>query len=332
MDYKEFEYICFHMNIGHNKERTKLYFQFDVNSEHQRNIVEKYMNMKPDEFEKFWFPLCEKQKLVREQRLEEFKKLNSTDFSDMPLEKKLQYIDAITATNRTAEEWASYFTEVQGNLKACLFSMQPSKKFLLEEQRNLNHFMNALMGTEMVTLFGNGLVKRMKETKNRTPEQRKEDMLDFIHLFSQAYKIPQPELRFGDFPNAKTRLGECFIENNKSVINIHEKLLQDNDANCFTNFGVLFHELTHAKQNYWATTYDEKYSLYAKMFCALDKLISDKALNVNIYVLQPREGHAYYMEQKFEEQLNERVFDGKLTQKGLRFQVTRTLWYDYQGR
>lgn len=329
MTYKEFEHICFHIYFGTNETDNKLWFIYNPEDEIQRNFVKKYKDMSPREFDKIWLPFCEKQKAVRERRLKKFRKHKPSDFADMPLEQKIQYIDAIAKNPKSKEEWNEYFYKAHENLRACLFSIQPSKQFLLEEQRDLNHFMNAIIGA--------GLDKAIKEAEKRTPGQRKKDLEDFARLFCNVYKLPEPELRFeesemsGQFCPSVSLWDDGTFET-KGIISINEQLLQDSTDDKWKNFGILFHELMHARQFRWEFSLDEKHSPFTKVCDFTNDLTLDQGFNLEIYRLQPKEGHAYYMQWKFDEQCNERIFGGKIKQKALDAPAARTLWFDYPKR
>lgn len=331
MTYKEFEHIYFHIYFGINEaDNSKLWFLYNPEDKIQRNFVKKCKDMSPQEFDEIWLPFCEKQKVIRERRLKKFKKHKPSDFADMSMEQKIQYIDAIANINKSKEEQYEYFYETHRNLMACLFSIQPSKQFLLEEQRDLNHFMNALIGS--------GLDKAIKEVDKCTLKQRKQDLQDFAHLFCKIYKISEPELRFkenemsGQFCPTGTIYNDGKFEI-KGIININEQLLQDSADDKWKNFGILFHELMHARQFRWEFSLDEKYSPFTKVCKFPDDFTSyNQAFDLEIYRLQPKEGHAYYMQWKFNEQCNERIFNGKAKQDFLDAPAARTLWYDYQGR
>ena len=322
MDFEEFEYICFHMLVGPDKEHNKTWFLYDASNEHQCNIASKYENMPLNEFEKIWFPLCHKKKIIRKQLLKSFKRLNPSDFLDMSLEQKLQYLDAISGYKRSTKQWDTYFTpKTQDNLKACLFSMHPSKKFLLEEQRDLNHFINALIGI--------GFDREMKRMDKMTAEQQKEVMSKFVHIFSIVYKVPKPELLF---EKQLPMLAQCCPDNpNKRhfpFIKFNEGLLQYSEREWLDKFGILFHELIHVRQHWWP--FEERYPLFSRACNNLDTLTSNQSFNFEIYSLLPKEGHSYYMQHKFEEQCNERIFDYKEKPTSYPFATSRTLWFDYQ--
>ncbi|MBR1604538.1 MAG: hypothetical protein IJ660_00340 [Alphaproteobacteria bacterium] len=323
MDFEEFEYICFHMIVGPDKDTNRVCFGYDAGNLRACSIANKYKDMPLDKFEKAWFSLCNKKKMIRKQRLKEFTRLNSSDFSNMPLEKKLQYFDAISGYKCSTKQWDIYFTKAQDNLKACLFSIQPSKKFLLEEQRDLNHFINALIGT--------GLDKDIKKMDQKTSEQQKKVMSKFVHVFSKVYKIPEPELLF---EKELSSLGECCSDNPNMryypFIKINENLVQSSEREWLNKLGILFHELIHIRQHWWP--FEDKHPLFSRACNNLNNLTSNQSFNLEIYTLLPREGHAYYMQQKFEEQCNERIFDYKIKQDTLDLPTSRTLWYDYQGR
>lgn len=330
MTYKEFEHIYFHIYFGINEtDNNKLWFIHNPEDKIQRNFVKKCKDMSPQEFDKIWLPFCEKQKVIRERRLKKFKNYKPSDFADMPMEQKIQYIDAIANTNKSKEELGEYLSVTYKNLMACLFSIQPSKQLLLEEQRDLNHFMNVLIGSS--------LDKAIKEVDKRTLKQRKQDLQDFTHLFCKTYKISEPELRFeekemiGQFHATGTIYNDGRFEV-KGIIDINEQLLQDSTDDKWKVFGILFHELMHARQFRWEFSLDEKHSPFTKICKFTNDFTHYKAFNWEIYRLQPKEGHAYYMQWKFNEQCNERIFKGNAKQNVLDAPSARTLWYDYQSR
>lgn len=312
------------MNVGIDPTQGRLVFGYNSKNARQCAIVDKYKDMPPEEFKKLLPPLLEKQKIVYKRRLKKFKQLKPSDFAKMPLKRKLQYVESVSGQKYSSEEWSKLFLEVKDNLRACLFTLQPSKKFLLEEKRDLNHFMNAL--------FGVGLDKAIKETTQRNPEQRKQDMQDFLCVFCKVYKMPEPQLLFGEFNNPGAF--NCMDEDRtcRYTVKIHENLLQDKKMNGVKNFGILFHELMHAREAYLQLFNGDKHPEFSWILDNLQKLINDFKFDLDIYSLLPKEGHAYYMQQKFEEQLNERVFGGHAEQYDYNFQNSRTLWYDYQER
>ena len=322
MDYKEYEYIFFFMNIAIDGNRNRLTFGFNKNNRHQCYIVNKYKDMPPEEFMKEVKAYSKKDWIIGKKRLNKFKQLKTSDFSAMSLERKLQYIKAISDHPYSKEEWITLFTEIKDNLRACLFSLQPDKKFLLEEQRNLNHFMNALIGV--------GLDKAIKGATKKTPKEQKQDLHDFMSLFCKVYEMPEPDLKFGKF-NA---LGSCYKDQHfKCTVRIDNSLLKDAEKNSFRNFEILFHELVHVRQSYLQLFNGDKHPTFSWIFDNLENLINEKYFDLDTYSLLPKEGHAYYMQHKFEELCEERIFNNKPHNKeklNYSFSQARTLWFDYK--
>lgn len=174
-------------------------------------------------------------------------------------------------------------------------------------------------------------------SETRTLKQRKQDLQDFANLFCKIYKISEPELRFEEkemiaqfHPTGVYNDGKFEI---KGVIDINEQFLQNSADDLWNNFGILFHELMHARQFRWGLSLDEKYYPFTKVCDFSNDFTSyDKAFDLEVYRLKPKEGHAYYMQWKFNEQCNERIFKGKEKQNALVAPFARALWYDYQSR
>ena len=118
----------------------------------------------------------------------------------------------------------------------------------------------------------------------------------------------------------------------KGIISFNEQLLQDSADDKWKNFGILFHELIHARQFRWEFSLDEKHSSFTKVCDFPNDVTPNQNFNLEIYRLKPKEGHAYYMQWKFDEQCNERIFKGKIKQKALDAPAARTLWFDYHKR
>ena len=312
------------MSVGIDNDSNRLVFGYNKNNKRQCHLVDKYKDMPPEEFKNLLPPLLIKQKIVWKRRLKKFKRLKPSDFSKIPLERKLQYIESIAGPKYSREEWLKLFNEIRDNLRACLFTMQPSKKFLLEEKRDLNHFMNALIGV--------GLDKAIKETPQRFPEQRQQDMQNFVSLFCKVYEMPEPKLLFEKY----NTLGSFRKVNSDNkfdfTVELHECLLQDKKTDGLKNFGILFHELMHARQAYLQLFNGDKHPTYSWILDNLQQELNDHYFDADVYSLLPKEGHAFYMQHKFEEQCNERIFDYKAKPNLYVFSVSRTLWYDYQGR
>ena len=147
----------------------------------------------------------------------------------------------------------------------------------------------------------------------------KEDILEF------RFGVPIGRLDYGYL---HTKLAIYYDKNNKGVVvfgsqnDSHQATINDETLTVFTNwaFGQDYF-------NDYVKLIDEKMSKAMEDYT--EKL---QAFDLEIYRLQPREGHAYYMQWKFNEQCNERIFNGKAKQDFLDAPAARTLWYDYQGR
>ncbi len=331
MDYEEFEYIYCDSGLDIQKSSDKKHLVFKYHSDNQRQceIVEKYKDMSPEEFDKHWFPCLAKYKHKQRQRdpiIAEFKTLKPTDFSNMPNTQKFKYLDALTIDNRHPKEKEQDFSGAETNIKACLFSIRAGKTFWAEEKAKANLFISALIGT--------GRANDVKNASERTSEQKKEDIHKFIDLFCKVYDTPRPEVIFKDPQSPYAPY--CSASPDGKSIRLAESFL--NNKMQWHDYGAVFHEMIHIYQNTLFDKDPEKYKMFSPWYTRLksgtwiatqgnDDEKYKKAYE--IYELLPSEAHAYGIQTSFDELFEERILGkrgytlGKMDYRNVYFGWTR---------
>ena len=74
----------------------------------------------------------------REILINEFKSHKPEDFAEIPLDKKLDYLDAFSIDLRSNEEWERDYNGAYDNLVACLWSIRLPEEFLAKERKKLS--------------------------------------------------------------------------------------------------------------------------------------------------------------------------------------------------
>ena len=204
MDYKEFERINHYLSFHPSENNQKVVFSIKKgdlhgSAEKERTLYQdKYSNWSFTDFKKEYdahLPEFNRRKYRREVLINEFKSHKTEDFTEMPLDKKLDYLDAFSIDLRSNEEWERDYEGIYDNLVACLWSIRPSQEFLANEREKINHFMNGLVARRLVL----DPVKNRFETKSMLRDYRNLDLLDkdkqnstmriFLDTLSEAYKI-----------------------------------------------------------------------------------------------------------------------------------------------
>ena len=330
MDYKEFDKIRYFLSFMPSKNNQNVVFYVNrkdphgIAEEKRKMYQEKYANIPYIVFKKeydFHLPEFNRRKHRREILINEFKAHKPEDFTDIPLDKKLDYLDAFSLDFKNDDEEDRNYKDSYDNLIACLWSISPSDEFLAEERRKLTHFMDVL------------------EDKNFNDVWRAIDLLEpklqklasqhFLDAFSQAYKVDRiPVNYYTPKDQAETRSG--YATPGKWGINIRE---DKKWSSPFELMGILFHESTHLRQDIMYEENSERYRIFTPEYGKIQNFVHfyyGKDKSHQIYELDPRESHAYYIERHFEDMANDRIFNGRLAAEKVPSYMARTLWFDYQ--
>ncbi len=254
--------------------------------------------------------------------IEEFKSLKPADFATLSDAEKFRYLDALTVDSSSYEELTQRFTGVHENLKACLFSLKPSKEFLLTEKAKVNHFLNCVLGE--------GLDKVISNAPARNKLQKKEDIDRFVNLFCNVYDINKPQV---NFENDDIYLASASVDGKS--ISLAEDFLSKPMQ--WHHYAVIFHELIHVYQKQLYKSDPQRYKLFSPQYVRLKSgtymaFLKEKPQERQhkideIYALLPDETHAHLMDDTFGKLYNERILKNKY-KHGLGHMDARLLWLE----
>lgn len=344
MDYKEFEIIHKDLSFHPSENGKKVVFCVNRGDPHgfaekNRHICqEKYDNMSFANFKKEYdahLPEFNRRKYRRKVLINDFKSHKTEDFAEMPLNKKLDYLDAFSIDLRSNEEWERDYKDAYDNLVACLWSISPSQEFLAEEREKLNHFMNVLVAGKLVlnphtNRFETGSMVHFYKNLDLLDKDKKDrTMRIFLDTLSDAYKIDSIPIEYyvpddpTDSWNGYAPVGEW-----KMCLRSDRSLGWSMEI-----MSLLFHESMHLRQDKMYEEDSEKYRIFTPEYGRIKNMIRcfyDRDKYHQIYELDPRESHAYYCQRHFEHAVNDRIFNGCLQPGNYPINLARTLWFDYQ--
>ena len=330
MDYKEFEKIRYYLSFFPSDTNQKVVFCVNKNdsrgiSEKERQACQnKYGDMSYTDFKKqydYYLPEANQRKYKRELLINEFKSLKTGDFADIPLKNKLNYLDAFSTDMRDQNEWHKDYEGAYDNLVACLWSIRPSDEFLAEERKKINHFMNSLDAINMNIVWNT--------LDLLDPKLQQRGIQIFLDIYSQAYKIDRIPVKYY-IPKDSSEERDGFTTPGKWEINIRK---DKKWAVPLDIIGISFHESTHLRQDKIYEENHEQYRIFNPDYGRIrnvTRIVYGAQKAEQIYELDPRESHAYYVERIFREMANDRIYKGRLTPVKLSSHLARTLWFDYQ--
>lgn len=238
----------------------------------------------------------------------EFKSLSTSDFVTISDEQKLLYLDMLTSKDADNEQYRKNFSGTYNNLKACLYSIKVPNHFIIKEKAKVNHFINALIGL--------GMDNKITNADKRTSKEKMQDINDFVNLFCQIYQTPVPKIKFQN-PNSSDDYIASVSKDGKTI-----KLPQNflDKPMLWHDYEIIFHEMIHIYQHSLYQKNPDTYKIFNPAYNRLKFGIymaynNDKRKIEEIYLLLPKERHAYLMDSEFANLYNERILNNKFRKR-----------------
>ena len=98
----------------------------------------KLENLSAEDFQalyKKFQPLYQARKRIKQQKAEQFSLLTTQEVADLPLEKKLEYMEILFPTNMKRSELEGVFKKNEANIRACIFNIDFPQSFWEEEKK-----------------------------------------------------------------------------------------------------------------------------------------------------------------------------------------------------
>lgn len=250
-------------------------------------------------------------KKLKEQKIEEFSLMSTQEVAVLPIEQKLEYMDALFPTKQTVEELIKVCKENKDNIKACLFNMDFPKSFWDEERKKAARYASLIAGQPKIT-------DKMRNWSQTTLEEKKDVIEQAAEIFEYVYGR-RPDIEFFTEEDAKAEnkangLSEDVhinaAESDQGAIYFNLDYLQKSDN--FFAVTVMFHEGIHFRQDY--ETFEDP--LVEKMMtcnmnfaAAYENVVNDKKSQEykDLYALQPHEAHAHGLQEYVENLLIEKT-------------------------
>jgi len=258
-------------------------------------------------FQKY-YPLYQSKK---ELMAHQFSSMSPQQTADLPIEKKLEYMESLFFASQTVENLVNVCKKNEENIRACLFHMDFPQSFWEAEKKLADRYV-ALIATQPE------ITDKMKDWGNTTLEEKKEVVAKAAEVFEHVYGI---KVDFDFFSpeeeRAKNRAKglpeDTHINGGQQSghkISFNEERLQEGDN--FFAVSVLFHEATHIRQEF--ETFEDP--LVERIFnCRVDNAVYyEKARDdkkdiryQDLYAMQPVEKHAHGLQEYVENELIEKT-------------------------
>lgn len=275
-----------------------------IKDNHLENLTMEEMSQV---FRKF-YPLYQSKKGLKQHQ---FSLLSTQEVADLPIEKKLEYMEALFYASQTVGETMNICEKNEENIRVCLFNMDFPQSFWKTEKETADRYVAMVASQPEIT-------DKMKNWSQTTLEEKKSVVSQAAKIFEYVYNIKVPLNFFSpEEKKAKNRaLGlpeDTHIEGayqKDGEIFLNEERLQDSDN--FFAMSVVFHEATHLRQHSEvfkdplverilncsvgnATYYEDKLN---------DK---DSVTYRDLYAMQPSEKHAYGLQEYVENEFTEKT-------------------------
>ena len=334
MNYNDFEEIYHYLTFRRNRKTNTVIFLpkktkmakmgMSLVKKFQNKFQQKYHDTDFTAFRREYkncLPEYNQHTYRRRVLIKDFKSQKPENFTNLPLDKKLDYLDALSVDLRGTKEWINNYDGIYQNLTACLWTTQLPASFYHEEQDKINHFFNILDAKRLRPFLKNLHLLRS--------DSQQEVIRAFLDSFSEAYGIDSIPLKYYHPQNSKdTRIG--FVTTGKWEINIRDNMITEFSLPLWS---ILFHEATHLRHQKLFEENPIEYRIFRPEHGRIENFVrsfygADR--KKQIYELMPRETHAYYVQKHFEETYLERYYDGRLWFEKYHSNYARTLWLDYQ--
>lgn len=258
-----------------------------------------------------YMPLYQARRKVKARKFDQFAQMNPQQVADLPLEKKLEYMEVVFPVNQTVNELKAVCAENKENIRTCLYGIDFPQSFWVKEKKSAERF--AALVAEQPEI-----ADKIKNWQNTTLEEKKAVINQAGKVFEYVYGIA-PEVGYftPDEERARNKANgmaeDAHIEaayQFKGKVYFNEERLQNSD-NLFA-VSVLFHEGTHLRQHF--ETFENPlveriFSCHMGNAATYEDIESNKksADYMDLYALQPSEKHAHGLQKYVEQQLMEKM-------------------------
>lgn len=275
------------------------------------NQLEKLSSEDFQNLAKQYLPSYQARLKLKQQKTEQFSALTTQQVADLPLEQKLDYLEALFPANQTEAELLDICKKNEANIKACLLNITFPKSFWNSEKKSADRFV-ALIAHQP------DIMEKVKNWENTTLEEEKLVVQQAGQIFKHVYGV-SPEIVFFTPEEEKARRRAQGLNEDVHInaayffrgkLHFNEERLQNSDN--FFAISVLFHEGTHMRQHYTSfgdTSVDRLFACYVTNINLYEDELSDRGSSAykDLYTMQPSEVHAHGLQQYVEQQITEKT-------------------------
>lgn len=256
-------------------------------------------------------PLYLARRKVKARKFDQFAQMTTQQVADLPLEKKLEYMEILFPLNQNIDELKAVCAENKENIKACLFNIDFSQSFWEKEKKSAERYASLITAQPEIT-------NKLKNWQETSLDDKKEVIKQAGIIFEYVYGIaPQVEYFTPEEARAKNAQqglsADAHIEaayQKGGKIYFNEERLQTSD-NLFA-IAVLFHEGTHLRQHFQTfedDTVERIFNCNLVNAATYENIQSDKesADYMDLYAMQPSEKHAHGLHEFVEQQIMEKT-------------------------
>ncbi len=317
MNIDEFETLLDNCSIMLNSDDRVVFKPLSFRVRKKVNQILKNNNMENLSQEEFaaiaqeHHPLYQARKKIKAQKAQRFSTLSTQEVADLPLEKKLEYMEIIFPTEQKSGEFIELFNKCEDNIRTCLFNMDFPPGFWEREKKSAERFASLIASDPEIT----DAIKYWQQT---SLAEKQFIVQQAGKAFEYIYGIP---VKITFFTEEEERARKCSMGMSKDVhINaayysegkLHFNLDRLNNSDNFFAVSTLFHEGTHLRQDcetFEDPLVDRIFSCNINYASIYDDMISNKqaATYKDLYATQPGETHAYGLQEYVEELLAEKI-------------------------
>lgn len=266
-------------------------------------------------------------KKIKQIKAKEFSLLSPDKIANLPLEKKLEYMEILFPLNQTVDNLKTVCQENYENIRACLYNIKFPADFWNKEKKSAERYASLISAQPQ-------MVDKLKNWKHTSLDEKKDVISQAAKIFEYVYGI-KPEIVFTTAVEEKakniargldadTHIDAAYQRGGKIYFNTDR--LQESDN--FFAVSVLFHEGTHLRQHF-QTFEDANVERIFNCNLVNAALYEDLANNKtaaeykDLYAMQPDEVHACGLQAYMEQQLTEKSGINKTHYKVLAEDVQR---------
>lgn len=316
MNIKEYEILFDRCKITMNDSGNIL---FTPILEKEKGIIEKIINdnkLQNLDFENFqalykqFLPLYRARKDLKQRKIEQFSSLTPQKVADLPIEQKVEYMEALFPINQNIGELTETCKKNEQNIKSCLFSMDFPQDFWESEIKSATRYADLISQQPDIT-------EKMKNWQNTTLQEKKDTITKAAKVFNYVYGT-NIQIDFFTNEQKKAKIKEQNFDENthinaayykKGKLYFNEDRLQSSDN--YFPISVLFHEGTHLRQD--TQTFDNQLvnrilNCNTESVAVYEDMAKSKETNdyKDLYAMLPSEKHAHALQMHVENELMEK--------------------------